>query len=87
MKKIILSLLFVALYLPSYAINKQVLADTLSSIVSQHAYAGKVAVNRVRVRNQQVFVYTNASLSHVSLTPQEVHDIRLLRIRIERTDY
>ena len=82
MKKIILSLLFVALYLPSYAINKQVLADTLSSIVSQHAYAGKVAVNRVRVRNQQVFVYTNASLSHVSLTPQEVHDIRLLVSRL-----
>ena len=78
MKKITLVLLFVAFYLQSFAIDKQELADTLSSIVSQHAYAGKVAVSRIRVRNQQIFVYTNATLSHISFTPQEVRDIRLL---------
>ena len=78
MKKIIFSLLLMGFCLQSYAIDKQELADTLSSIVSQHAYAGKVAVSRIRVRNQQIFVYTNATLSHISFTPQEVRDIRLL---------
>ena len=78
MKKIILSLLLAVFCLQTYAIDKQELADTLSSIVSQHAYAGKVTVSRIRVRNQQVFVYTNATLSHISFTPQEVRDIRLL---------
>ena len=78
MKKITLALLLVAFCLQSFAIDKQELADTLSSIVSQHAYAGRVTVNRIRVRNQQIFVYTNATLSHISLTPQEVSDIRLL---------
>ena len=72
MKKITLALLLVAFCLQSFAIDKQELADTLSSIVSQHAYAGRVTVNRIRVRNQQIFVYTNATLSHISLTPQEV---------------
>lgn len=78
MKKILLSLLLAVFCLQTYAIDKQELADTLSSIVSQHAYAGKVTVSRIRVRNQQVFVYTNATLSHISFTPQEVRDIRLL---------
>ena len=78
MKKIIFSLLLMGFCLQSYAIDKQELADTLSSIVSQHAYAGKVAVSRIRVRNQQIFVHTNATLSHISFTPQEVRDIRLL---------
>ena len=78
MKKIIFSLLLIGFCLQNYAIDKQELADTLSSIVSQHAYAGKVAVSRIRVRNQQIFVYTNATLSHISFTPQEVRDIRLL---------
>ena len=78
MKRIILSLLFAFFCLHIYSIDKQALADTLSSIVSEHAYAGKVAVSRVRVRNQQIFVYTNATLSHISLTPQEVRDLRLL---------
>ena len=78
MKKIILFLLLTGFCLQSYAIDKQALADTLTHIVAQHAYAGKVAVNRVRVRNQQIFVYTNATLSHISFTPQEVRDIRLL---------
>ena len=78
MKKITLALLFVAFCLQSFAIDKQELADTLSSIVAQHAYVGKVQVSRIRVRNQQIFVYTNATLSHISFTPQEVRDLRLL---------
>ena len=54
------------------------MADTLTQIAQSHAYVGKVTVNRGRVKNTQVFVYTNASLSHISLTPSQVRDIRLL---------
>ena len=64
--------------LSSYAIDKQALADTLTNIVHQHAFAGKVDVSRVHVKKQQIWIYTNATLSHVSLTPKEVSAIRLL---------
>ena len=78
--KRILILLCIFLYatIATYAIDKQELADTLTQIAQSHAYVGKVTVNRVRVKNTQVFVYTNASLSHISLTPSQVRDIRLL---------
>ena len=78
MKKITIILLLASFCLQSYALDKQALADTLTSIVAEHAYAGKVNVTRVRVRNQQIFVYTNPTLSYISLTPQEVCDLRLL---------
>lgn len=78
MKKITIILLLASFCLQSYALDKQALADTLTSIVAEHAYAGKVNVTRVRVRNQQIFVYTNPTLSYISLTPQEVRDLRLL---------
>ena len=78
MKKIIISFLLLAICICSHAINKQELADSLTSVVAKHAYAGKVVVNRIRVRNQHIFIYTNATLSHVSLAPSEVRDLRLL---------
>ena len=62
----------------SYAINKQYIADTLTHIVHQHAFAGNVCVSDIRVNNQYVSVYTNATLSHASFTPKEVRDIRIL---------
>ena len=61
-----------------YGIDKIALGDTLTHFARSRAYVGKVAVNRVRVRNTQIFVYTNATLSHLSLTPAEVRDLRLL---------
>ena len=70
--------IFLHATITTYAIDKQVLADTLTQIARSHAYVGNVTVNRVRVKNTQIFVYTNASLSHISLTPSQVRDIRLL---------
>ena len=79
MKRVLIVLcIFLHAAFTAYAINKQELADTLTHIAQSHAYVGKVTIDRVRVKNTQVFVYTNASLSHISLTPSQVQDIRLL---------
>lgn len=61
-----------------FAIDKQLLADTLTSIAQQHATVGKVNVHRIRVKKQNVWVYTDATLSHISFSPKQVRDIRLL---------
>lgn len=65
-----------------YAIDKQALADSLTNIVHEHAFAGKVDISNIRVKKSHIFVYTNATLSHISLTPKEVRDIRLLVSRM-----
>lgn len=79
MKRIllILCILFQAT-ISTYAIDKQVLADTLTQIAQSHAYVGKVTVSRIRVRNSHIHVYTTATLSHISFTASEVRDIRSL---------
>lgn len=78
MKRLFILSTAVLLSISIFAINKQTLADTLTSIVHQHAFAGKVDISRIRIKNQHIYVYTNATLSHVSLSPQEVTNIRLL---------
>lgn len=78
MKRIILLYFAISCSLFIHAFDKQAIADTLTSIVKQHAYASTVNISRIRVRNQHIFVYTNATLSHVSLTQKQVRDIRLL---------
>ena len=78
MKRILTLVFAIAIGTGLYAIDKQALADTLTNIVHQHAFAGKVDVSRVHVKKQQIWIYTNATLSHVSLTPKEVSAIRLL---------
>ena len=82
MKRFFILCFAVVMCLSTYAIDKQALADTLTSIVHQHAFAGKVDVSRVQVKKQQVWVYTNSTLSHVSLSPKEVSAIRLLMSRM-----
>ena len=72
MKRVFILFSLVIFTLSAYSIDKQVLADSLTSIVHQHAFAGKVDISRIRVKNQYVYVYTNAPLSHISLSPKEV---------------
>ena len=62
----------------AYALNKQTLADTLTTYAKNKAYVGEVKVQRVRVRNQLVWVYTNGTLGQLSLTPSDVQELRLL---------
>ena len=78
MKRILTFVLAIAFGTGLYAIDKQALADTLTHFVKSRAYVGDVTISRVRVRNSQVFVYTNRSLSQVSLSQNEVRDLRLL---------
>ena len=78
MKRLFIFCCAVLLSIATYSINKQALADTLTSIVQQHAFAGKVSVSDIRVKNQYITVYTNATLSHVSLSQKEVLNIRTL---------
>ena len=78
MKRIFILFSLVILGLSAYAFDKQVLADSLTSIVQQHAFAGKVDVSRIRVKNQYVYVYTNATLSHISFNPKEITQIRTM---------
>ena len=77
-KRILVTCLSLALSLGLYALDKEALADTLSAFVQSRAYVDKVTVSRVRVRKTQVFVYTNRSLSQVSLTEGDVRSLRLL---------
>ena len=62
----------------AYALNKQTLADTLTAYAKSKAYVGSVNVQRVRVKNQLVWVYTNGTLGQLSLTPGDVQELRLL---------
>ena len=62
----------------AYALNKQTLADTLTAYAKSKAYVSEVSVQRVRVRNQLIWVYTNGTLGQLSLTPTDVRDLRLL---------
>lgn len=70
--------LLIGLAVSAQAIDRQAIADTLSAIAHEHAYVENVCVNRIRVRNSSVSVYTNRALSMVSLSEEEVRDIRLV---------
>ena len=78
MKRILTFVFAIAIGTGLYAIDKQALADTLTHFVKSRAYTSNVTVSRVRVRNSQVFIYTNRTLSQVSLSNSEVRDLRLL---------
>ena len=78
MKRILTLVFAIVIGTGLYAIDKQALADTLTHFVKSRAYTSNVTVSRVRVRNSQVFIYTNRTLSQVSLSNSEVRDLRLL---------
>lgn len=60
------------------AIDRQVLSDSLTRVVRQHAYTECVTVTRIRVKNKDVSIYTNRALSQVSLNESEVRSLRSL---------
>ena len=77
-RTITIILLAIATCLPAMAIDKQALADTLSHFVHQRAFAENVTISNIRVKNSYVTLYTNKALSVVSLSDQEVQDLRRL---------
>ena len=60
------------------AIDKQALTDTLTAFVKQHAYTETVKVSNIRVKNKFITLHTNRALSTISLSENEVRDLRLL---------
>lgn len=70
------------LSLPIQAIDRQALADSLTAVATSHAYVENVKINRIRVRNSSVSVYTNRALSMVSLSEEEVRNTRLMVSRL-----
>ena len=82
MKRIIILLLSIWMGITAYALNKQTLADTLTAYAKSKAYVGNVNVQRVRVRNQLVWVYTNGTLGQLSLTPNDVRELQKQKVHI-----
>ena len=78
MKKILLVLLTVVYTISSYGVDKKLLSDTLTSIAREHARVAKVTIDNIRVQEQKVSLYTNASLSHISFSVEEVQALRKL---------
>ena len=76
--KIFTLLVACCLGLQAMAIDKQALADTLTAFVHERAFAESVKVSNIRVKNQFITVYTNKALSVVSLSDNDVRNLRLL---------
>lgn len=82
MKRLLTLCCAVLLGLASYALDKQLIADTLTSIAREHAFTGKVCVSDIRVKNQYVTIQTNATLSHISFSQKDVQNIRTLMSKL-----
>ncbi len=79
MKRVVLFFgLIIGFVFSAQAIDRQAIADTLTAMAKERAYVAPVSVNRIRVRNNSVSVYTNKTLSQVSLSEEDVKDIRLI---------
>lgn len=77
-RTITILLLALAVCMPALALDKQALSDTLSHFVHQRAFAENVTISNIRVKNAYVTLHTNKALSVVSLSDQEVMDLRRL---------
>lgn len=79
MKRVVLFFgLIAGLVFSAQAIDRQAIADTLTAMAKERAYVAPVSVNRIRVRNNSVSVYTNKTLSQVSLSDEDINNIRLI---------
>ena len=76
--KLLLLITACCIGLHAHAIDQQALADTLTAFVHKRAYAESVKVSNIRVKDQFITLYTNKALSVVSLSDNEVRDLRLL---------
>lgn len=68
--------LLLCLPVASFAIPMQPLADSLTAYANQKAAIGIVGVKRVRTSGKTARVYTDKTLSSLSLSPAELLDLR-----------
>lgn len=77
-RTILLFVLIFGMSCHALALDKQALTDTLNALVRQHAYTESVKIHSVRVKNKYVTIRTNRALSTISMSANEVRDLRLL---------
>ncbi len=77
-RTILLFVLIFGMSCHALALDKQALTDTLNALVRQHAYTESVKIHSVRVKNKYVTIRTNRALSTISMSADEVRDLRLL---------
>jgi len=77
-RTILLFVLIFGISCHALALDKQALTDTLNALVQQHAYTESVKIHSVRVKNKYVTIRTNRALSTISMSADEVRDLRLL---------
>ncbi len=65
-----------------WAFDKQALADSLTVYANRDARVGKVQVKRVRVRKNNIAVYTNRTLSFVGMRQDKVRDLHRLASKV-----
>lgn len=77
-RTILLFVLIFGMSCHALALDKQALTDTLNALVRQHAYTESIKIHSVRVKNKYVTIRTNRALSTISMSADEVRDLRLL---------
>lgn len=59
-----------------HGINKETMTDTLTQVVNSYARVGGVKIKSIRVKNNHAYVYTNQTLGQVSLSPEQLEEMR-----------
>ncbi len=75
-KKYLTLVIFLCVSLQIYALPMQSLADSLTIYANSKADVGKVAVKRIRTSGNHAKIYTDKTLSTLSLSPSELRELR-----------
>lgn len=76
MKRLLILLFFVGMTGIVMAVTPEEMADTLTSFAQAKASVARVTVKSIRVKGQNVIVTTNPILESLSLSPQDVKELR-----------
>lgn len=75
-KTLVLATMMWAVGCAAYAIDKKALADSLTVYANRFANVGKVEVKRIRVDQNHANIFTNGTLSCLSLNDRQIADLR-----------
>ena len=69
-------MLFMCISMTALAIPMRALGDSLTAYANEKAQVGKVSVKRIRTSDNSASIYTDKTLSGLSLSPAELKDLR-----------
>lgn len=78
LKKLLTFIVFLCVSASAYAIPMQALADSLTAYANTKAVVGKVGVKRIRTSGNTARIYTDKTMSCLSLSQAEVKELRQL---------